>query len=363
MKKFEPGRLPFGPPLEPMLAKTAAKVPRTGGFLFEPKWDGFRTLVFRDGPRLYLQSRGKKPMLRYFPELAAPLLAQLPDRCVLDGELVVAIDGSLEFETLQQRIHPAKSRIDELSAATPAAFVAFDLLALGDEDLRGERQDARRARLEEALADVGPPLYLTPMTREPDVAVDWFERFEGAGLDGVIAKADFLTYQPKKRQMLKIKHVRTADCVVAGFRWHKKGPGTLLGSLLLGLYDDDGDLSHVGVTSSFKMEERERLVAELAPLREGALEGHPWASWARASEEVRQPGMQSRWSAGKDLTWEPLRIERVCEVRFGHMEGGRFRHTASFARWRHDKAPAECTFEQIEVTPPYELRKIFGAPS
>ena len=357
---FDAGGLPFGAPLEPMLAKRA-ELPSGEGWLYEPKWDGFRTLIFRDGARLYLQSRDKRPMLRYFPELEAPLAAQLPVRCVLDGELVIARDGELDFGALQQRIHPAKSRIDRLAGETPSSFVAFDLLALGDQDLRESPQIERRRMLETVLEGASPPLFVTPMTRDRDVAEEWFERFEGAGLDGVIAKPETLVYQPKKRAMLKIKHVRTADVVVGGFRWHKKGPGTLLGSLLLGLYDDEGSLHHVGVTSSFKMEARARLVEELAPLREDALEGHPWAGWARAEQEQRKPGAKSRWSAKKDLSWEPLRATRVCEVKFDHLEGGRFRHTATFVRWRDDKAPEACTFDQIDVTPPYDLQRIFGA--
>ncbi|MCA9608503.1 MAG: ATP-dependent DNA ligase [Myxococcales bacterium] len=360
---FVPEVLPFGPPVEPMLAK-AAGFPTGGPWLFEPKWDGFRTLIWREDDRVYLQSRDKKPMLRYFPELVAPLRASLPPRCVLDGELVVAVGDSLDFGALQQRIHPAKSRIDRLAAETPAAFVAFDLLALGHQDLREAPMIERRRMLEDVLADAAPPIHVTPMTRDVAVAREWFERFEGAGLDGVIAKPEALTYQPKKRAMVKIKHVRTCDVVVGGFRWHKKGPGELLGSLLLGLYADDGSLHHVGVTSSFKMDERRRLVDELAPLREGALDGHPWGSWAEAmqehaEEDARKPGMKSRWSADKDLSWVPLRATRVCEVKFDHLEGGRFRHTATFLRWRADKPPAECTFDQIDVTPPYEVREIF----
>lgn len=361
---FRATGLPFGPPQEVMLARPVDRIPDRGGWLFEPKWDGFRTLCFRDGPELYLQSRDRRPMLRYFPELRQPLLAQLPERCVLDGELVVARDGILDFEALQLRIHPAKSRIEKLAEETPASFVAFDLLAWGERDLRGRPQQERRSLLEEALAGVRPPLHFTPMTRDPALARDWFERFEGAGLDGVIAKHEDLTYQPKKRAMQKIKHVRTCDCVVGGFRWHKNGPGELVGSLLLGLYDDAGALHHVGVTSSFTMDKRRALARELEPLRAGALVGHPWAGWAEANREGRrQPGMQSRWSAGKDLSWVPLRPERVCEVKFDHMEGGRFRHTATFLRWRTDKPPRECDFDQIQVTPPYELARIFAAQS
>ena len=355
--------LPFGPPIAPMLAKPLAHIPEGDGWLYEPKWDGFRTLVFRDGDALWLQSRDEKPMLRYFPELDAPLRALLPTRCVLDGELVVARADRLDFEALQLRIHPAKSRIDRLAAETPASFVAFDLLALGADDLRERPQVERRARLEEALASVAAPIFLTPLTRERDEAAQWFERFEGAGLDGLIAKPVDLRYQPGKRVMFKIKHARTCDCVVAGFRWHKKGPGELVGSLLLGLFDDEGGLHHVGVTSSFTMAKRKALAEELAPLREGALEGHPWAGWARATdaEGRRKPGMQSRWSAGKDLSWEPLRIERVCEVKIDHLQGARFRHAATFVRWREDKPPAECRYDQIDETPPFDVARIFGA--
>lgn len=362
-RTFTPQTLPFGPPVAPMLAKIAASIPRAGAHLFEPKWDGFRTLVFRDRDQLHLQSRDQKPMLRYFPELSAPMLAQLPDACVLDGELILALDDRLDFEALQMRIHPAKSRVTELAERTPASFVAFDLLALGGEDLRERPMSERRERLESALASVRDPLFVTPVTRDPDEAERWFRRFEGAGLDGVIAKPESLTYQPKKRAMLKIKHVRTCDVVVAGFRWHKKGPGELIGSLLLGLYDLEGGLHHVGVTSSFKMDQRRALAEELEPLREGALDGHPWADWARAQGETRQPGMQSRWSAGKDLSWKPLRIERVCEVKFDHLQGERFRHAATFLHWRHDKAPEECRYDQIADVPPYDLERIFaGAP-
>jgi ATP-dependent DNA ligase len=347
-----------------MLAKATSEVPETGGLLFEPKWDGFRALIFRDGDALYLQSREKKPLLRYFPELDAPLKASLPDRCVVDGEIVIATGHGLDFEALQMRLHPAASRIAMLAKKTPASFVAFDLLACGDDDLCPLGFGERRARLEQHLSGCAPPVYLTPMTRDRAVAQDWFVRFEGAGLDGVMAKAEDAAYQPKKRAMLKIKHRRTTDVVVAGFRWHKKGPGTLLGSLLLGLYDDDGKLHHVGVTSSFTMQKREALVTELAPWRENALDGHPWGEWVRAMQDAehdgrRQPGMQSRWSVGKDLSWEPLRPERVAEVAYDHVQSGRFRHAATFKRWRDDREPHSCTYEQLEVTPPYELGRIF----
>ena len=357
---FVSARLPFGPPLDVMLAKAAKGLPPSEGWLFEPKWDGFRTLVFRDGPQLFLQSRDRKPMRRYFPELDGPLLAQLPEACVLDGELVVARDGALHFDALQQRIHPARSRVEKLAAQTPARFIAFDLLALGAEDLRQAPQAERRERLERVLATAEPPLHVTPMTRDRSLAQEWFERFEGAGLDGVIAKHESTVYQPKKRALLKIKHVRTCDCVVAGFRWHKNGPGTLVGSLLLGLYDGGGELRHVGVSASFKMAAREELARLLEPLREGALEDHPWTHQAEAGDGA-QPGMPSRWSAGKDLSWVPLRPERVCEVKFGHMEGSRFRHIPTFLRWRTDKAPEACTFDQVEVISPYDLGAIFAA--
>lgn len=355
--------LPLSPPLEPMLAKATADLPDGEGWIYEPKWDGFRALVFRDGDELYLQSREKKPLARYFPELVAVLLAQLPPRCVLDGEIVIATPRGLDFDALQMRLHPAASRIKKLSEECPSAFVAFDLLALGDEDLTALPMAERRRRLEEVLAEARPPLHLTPATRDREVAADWFRRFEGAGLDGVIAKPDDLVYQPKKRAMLKIKHRRTADCVVCGFRWHKNGPGTLVGSLLLGLYNDAGDLHHVGVTSSFTMERRKELVAELAPLREGAAEAHPWAKWAEAQEDVSAAaarGMQSRWSQGKDLSFELLRLERVAEVAYDHLQGHRFRHAATFVRWRPDREPKSCTYEQCGVTPPYELQRIFG---
>ena len=360
-------RLPFGPPIEPMLAKAADALPEGEGWLFEPKWDGFRALVFRDGDEVYTQSRDLKPLDRYFPELAAPFRAQLPERCVLDGEVVIARDGGLAFESLLLRIHPAESRVRMLAAETPASFVAWDLLALGDEDLRGVPQGERRARLEAVLGGVVPPVHLTPATRDRALAADWFDRFEGAGLDGVVAKRLDGTYQPGKRAMLKIKHERTADCVVAGFRWHKNGPGTHVGSLLLGLFDDAGTLHHVGITSSFTWERRAALVEELAPLRDGALDGHPWAEWAEWSAAgtadasgQRLPGATSRWNRGKDLSWEPLRTERVVEVAYDHLQGDRFRHATTFRRWRPDKSPADCRYDQLETTAPFELSRIFG---
>ncbi len=359
--------LPIEPPLEPMLAKPSNGLPEGDGWLFEPKWDGFRAIVFRDGDELLTQSRDLKPLDRYFPELAAPLLASIPDRSVLDGEVViVGPDGALDFDALLLRIHPAASRVKMLAAESPASFVAWDLLALDDEDLRPVGQAERRARLETVLGSAAPPVHLTPATRDRALAADWFDRFEGAGLDGVIAKRLDAPYQPGKRAMLKIKHQRTADCVVAGFRWHKDGPGTLVGSLLLGLYDDAGKLNHVGITASFTMARRAELVAELAPLREHAMDGHPWAEWAEWAEAAaasgqRVPGATSRWNRGRDLSWEALRPERVVEVAFDHLQGDRFRHGTTFVRWRPDKRPEDCRYDQLAETPAYELSAIFGA--
>lgn len=361
------------PPLKPMLAKLSAELPETEGWLFEPKWDGFRALVFRDGDELYIQSRDTKPLDRYFPDLQAPLLASLPARCVLDGEIVIAGAQGLDFDALLLRIHPAASRIQLLAAQTPASFVAFDLLALGDDDLLTAPQEKRRALLEQALARARPPVFLTPATRDRALAADWFSRFEGAGLDGVIAKRLEAPYQPDKRAMLKIKHQRTADCVLSGFRWHKNGPGTLVGSLLLGLYDDQGTLHHVGVTSSFTMARRASLSGELEPLRAGAGDAHPWREWAAfdsgsagpgtqpaGGNAQRMPGAASRWNRGKDLSWEPLRIERVCEVAYDHLQGDRFRHATTFLRFRDDKPPGECRYDQLEETPAFELANIFA---
>ena len=354
--------MPFAiePPIEPMLAKIAGDLP-AGPFLYEPKWDGFRAIVFRRGGDVFIQSRDLRPLDRYFPELHDALLAGLPDDCVLDGEIVIATADGLDFDALQLRLHPAASRVAKLAKETPSSFVAFDALALDGRDLRAVPQHERRALLERALARVAPPIHLTPMTRDPVVAGEWLARFEGAGLDGVIAKPEDGTYEPGRRTMLKVKHARTADCVVAGFRWHKTGKNELIGSLLLGLYDGKGALHHVGVTSSFSMAARRELARELSPLRAGARDGHPWRDWADAGGEgTRMPGGQSRWSAGKDLSWEPLRIERVCEVKYDHMQGDRFRHAAVFQRWRPDKPPSECRYDQLEVTTPYELEKVFG---
>ena len=349
------------PPIEPMLAKLADELPPAGAWLYEPKWDGFRAIVFRGSDDLYIQSRDSRPLDRYFPELHDALLERLPKNCVVDGEIVIATSGGLDFDALQLRLHPAESRVAKLAKETPSSFVAFDLLATDGRSLLSTPQAERRALLEKMLAKARPPLYLTPVTRDRDLAEDWLKRFEGAGLDGVIAKPGAAPYQPGKRTMIKVKHARTADCVVAGFRWHKSGKDAV-GSLLLGLYDDNGVLQHVGVTSAFTMATRKQLAKELAPLRKEAMRDHPWRDWAgAAAESSRMPGGQSRWSAGKDLSWEPLRIERVCEVKYDHMQGDRFRHAAIFLRWRPDKPPRECTYGQLEVTPAYELKKVFGA--
>jgi ATP-dependent DNA ligase len=364
------------PPVEPMLAKLVDAMPDADGLLFEPKWDGFRSIVFRSPDDVYIQSRDLKPLDRYFPELHQALLERLPAGCVVDGEIVIATGHGLDFDALQLRLHPAASRVAKLAAACPSSFVAFDLLAEDGRSIIGLPQHERRARLERMLRAVAPPVYLTPMTRDRATAAEWLKRFEGAGLDGVIAKPDALAYQPGKRAMFKIKHARTADCVVAGFRWHKNGGG-LIGSLLLGLFDDKATLHHVGVTSSFTMARRKELAEELEPLRKNALADHPWKEWAdfaKASSPKadlakseggmpmqRMPGGYSRWSAGKDLSWEPVRAERVCEVKYDHMQGDRFRHAATFLRWRDDKAPKDCTYEQLEVIPAFELSEIFGA--
>ena len=352
----------LAPPIEPMLAKLTDALPEGEGFLYEPKWDGFRAIVFRGDSDVFIQSRDLRPLDRYFPELHDVFLRRLPPGCVLDGEIVIATSQGLDFDALQLRLHPAASRAAKLAKETPASFVAFDLLAAEGRDLCNTRQAERRAHLERFLADAVPPIHLTPMTRDRATAQDWLMRFEGAGLDGVIAKPEDGTYEPGKRAMLKIKHARTADCVVSGFRWHKSGRDRI-GSLLLGLYDDKGRLHHVGVTSSFTMARRKELVEELAPLRENALADHPWREWAEAGahDVTRMPGGQSRWSAGKDLSWEPLRVERVCQVKYDHMQGDRFRHAATFERWRPDKQPKDCRYDQLEVTTAYELAKVFGA--
>jgi ATP-dependent DNA ligase len=352
----------IAPPVEPMLAKLATELPQGGGFLYEPKWDGFRAIVFRGGGEVYIQSRDLRPLDRYFPELSTALVAALPDGCVIDGEIVIATPRGLDFNALQLRLHPAASRVARLAQETPSSFVAFDAIALDGTDLRDTPQHERRGALERLLSGAKPPIHLTPVTRDHAQAVEWLAQFEGAGLDGVMVKPADGTYQPGKRAMIKVKHARTADCVVAGFRWHKAGKNELIGSLLLGLYDDQTHLHHVGVTSSFTMAKRKQLAEELAPLRARALDDHPWKEWAQVDGEVtRMPGGRSRWSAGKDLSWEPLRIERVCEVKYDHMQGPRFRHAAIFQRWRPDKPPRDCGYDQLEVTTPYALAKVFGA--
>jgi ATP-dependent DNA ligase len=365
---------PLPAPIEPMLAKSVEVLPSEGDYLFEPKWDGFRAIVFRPaGGEVAIQSRDLRPLDRYFPELRAALAEQLPEGTIVDGEIVVVGAAGLDFDAVQQRLHPAASRVARLAVATPASFVAFDLLAAGGKSLMLETQAARRAALEKLLAHTRPPLYLTPMTHDRAVAAAWLHEFEGAGLDGVVAKPLDAPYQPGKRAMLKIKHARTADCVVAGFRWHKsteEGGPEAIGSLLLGLYDEAGVLHHVGVTSSFTMAVRRELARELAPLRRNALVRHPWRDWAEQDAAAkaapageiaqRMPGATSRWSAGKDLAWQPLRPERVCEVKYDHLQGDRFRHATTFVRWRPDKPPDACRYDQLEVVAPFALKKIFA---
>jgi ATP-dependent DNA ligase len=356
--------LPVMPPVAPMLAKLVRDLPRSEGMTYEPKWDGFRCIVFRDGDEVELGSRKERPITRYFPELADPLRANLAARCVVDGEIVIAGSAGLDFDALLQRIHPADSRVQLLAEQTPASFVAFDVLAVGDEDLRRRPFTERRALLEEMLGGAAPPVHLTPATTDADVAAEWFARFEGAGLDGVIAKSPDLAYVADKRLMLKVKHERTADCVVAGFRVHKDGDG--VGSLLLGLYDEDKTLHHVGVATSFSAARRRALVDELAPLREAALEGHPWQGWAEAEAQAgakgqRLPGAKSRWNAAKDSSWEPLRIERVAEVSYDNLQGDRFRHATHLVRWRPDRDPSSCTYAQLDRPVPEELAGVFGA--
>jgi ATP-dependent DNA ligase len=342
-----------------MLAKLADELPAEG-YMYEPKWDGFRALVFRSKDEIYVQSRDLRPLDRYFPELHEKLRERLPKHCVVDGEIVIATAHGLDFDALQLRLHPAASRVAKLASETPAAFVAFDLLAIGTHSLMDEPQSARRAALEKLLGKSKPPLYLTPMTLKRSIAIDWLSRFEGAGLDGVVAKLASGAYLPGKRAMIKVKHARTCECVVAGFRWHKSGKDAV-GSLLLGLYDVNGVLQYVGVASSFTMTKRRQLNKELARLRRNAISHHPWREWADAAGEAnRMPGAQSRWSAGKDLSWEPLRIERVCEVKYDHMQGDRFRHGTRFLRWRPDKRPQDCRYDQLDVTKPFELERIFA---
>ena len=353
-------QLPVNPPVLPMLAKRVDEIPAAGAWIFEPKWDGFRALVFRDGDEILIQSRDGKPLNRYFPELVASLLTELPRRCVLDGEIVISGVRGLDFDALQLRIHPAASRIRLLAQETPASVVFFDLLCDGEIDLRHQPFEQRRQRLEMMLSTVRAPIHLTPATPDRAEAQDWFKRFEGAGLDGVMAKATTGSYEADKRVMLKVKHERDCDCVVAGFRWHKDGQATLIGSLLLGLFDVSGTLQHVGVCASFKLEKRRELVEYLAPYRNDAFIDHPWGeSLEEGDGDHRMPGGKSRWNQGKDLSWQPLRPDLVVQVAYEHMQGNRFRHMAQFRRWRLDKKPVDCTYSQLEVVPPQELMAIF----
>jgi ATP-dependent DNA ligase len=349
--------LPVMPPVKPMLAKSVARIPP--GMQYEAKWDGFRAIVHRDGDEVVIGSRNGKPLTRYFPELVEALREHLPERCVIDGEIVVVHQDRLDFDRLSERIHPAKSRVDMLAEQTPASFIAFDLLALGDAALLTAPLSRRREALEAALV-AGPPVYLAPATTDIEQAREWFDQYEGAGLDGVVAKPLDLPYRPEARLMYKIKHERTADVVVAGYRLHKSGP--VVGSLLLGLYDAAGTLQHVGVCAAFPMKRRAELIEELAPLRMESADGHPWAAWAEESahEAARLPGGPSRWTGTKDLSWLPLRPERVCEVAYDHMEGDRFRHTAQFRRWRPDRTPTSCTYDQLEEPVRYDLSEVLS---
>jgi ATP-dependent DNA ligase len=358
-------RLPANPPILPMLAKRVAELPEGDGWFFEPKWDGFRALIFRDGDEVLIQSRDAKPLGRYYPELVEVLKAQLPERCVLDGEIVIVTPQGLDFEALQLRLHPAESRVKMLAKEMPSSIVFFDLIAEGERDLREAPFAERRAALETLMQRARPPLHLTPSTRDRTTAQDWFTRFEGAGLDGVMAKHESVAYEPNKRVTFKVKHERECDCVVAGFRWHKRGDKDAVGSLLLGLYDEGGELQHVGVCASFTTAKRRELVEFLAPYRMDDLKGHPWKGWASlddgdAEAPKRRPGAQSRWSQGKDLSWVALKPTLVVEVAYDHMQGTRFRHTAQFRRWRDDKKPRDCGFDQLEVVPPQELQAIFA---
>jgi ATP-dependent DNA ligase len=355
-------QLPVNPPILPMLSKRIDALPEGEGWIFEPKWDGFRALIFRDHDEVMIQSRDEKPLNRFFPELIAPLRAQLPERCALDGEIVIARNGALDFDALQLRLHPAASRVKLLSEQTPASVMLFDVLCEGGADLRSEPFRNRRETLTSMLRSAVPPLHVTPATEDRNIAADWFRRFEGAGLDGVMAKPALGFYESDKRVMFKVKHERDCDCVVAGFRWYKKSEKTAVGSLLLGLFDDDGALQHVGVCASFTQEMRRDLVNYLAPYRENALADHPWRAWAGNAEAgQRMPGGMSRWSQGKDLSWEPVRAELVVEVTYEHMQGARFRHMSHFRRWRTDKKPSDCTYAQLEVVPPHELASIFAS--
>lgn len=353
--------LPLRPPVAPMLATLADRIPEGEGWHYEPKWDGFRCIVFRDGDEVELSSRSERPLTRYFPELLEPLRRHLPSRCVIDGEIVIpsTVGNGLDFDALLQRIHPAASRVRRLSAETPASFVAFDLLALDDDVLLDVPLSIRHERLVDALRHAAAPVYLCPSTDDLELATRWFTEFEGAGLDGIVAKRMTDPYLPDQRSLVKVKHRRTADCVVAGYRVHKDGKG--VGSLLLGLHDLDGRLHHVGVASSFTAKFRAALIDELEPLTHDALAAHPWRDWATAAAgDQRLPGGQSRWTAGKDQSWVPLRIERVAEVTFGQLQEGRFRHGSAFVRWRPDREPASCRYAQLEVAAPVSFEALVG---
>ena len=359
-------QLPVMPPIKPMLARATTTVPEADGLLYEPKWDGYRCVVFRDGDEVELSSRGQKSLTRYFPELIDPIRAQLPRRCVVDCEVVVVTPDGLDFDLLGQRIHPAESRIERLSVETPASLVVFDLLALDEVDLRPMAFIERRGALVSLLADVIPPVHLSPVTDDPEVAQDWFRRFEGAGFDGVMAKRSDGVYEEDKRSVTKVKHRHSIDVVVAGYRPHKSGDG--VGSMMLGLYDrPEGDraasLQHVGVASAFKAAQRPELAELLAPYRLGEGEPHPWTGWAdpeqHADGGVRMPGAPNRWSAKRDHSWVPLRPELVAEVVVEQLTKGRFRHPARFQRWRSDRTPRSCTYDQVDIAAPAELFELF----
>ncbi|MFG1925756.1 ATP-dependent DNA ligase [Cryptosporangium sp. NPDC048952] len=373
-EEAQPWGLPLSPPIDPMLASPVKGIPAGEGLHYEPKFDGFRCLIFREGDRIVLGSRGNKELQRYFPEVVEEVRTSLPEKCVVDGELVVIVDDRLDFDALAQRIHPAASRINLLAEQTPAHFIAFDVLALGDESLLEAGYAERRSRLAGIFPEdggpSGPRTHLTPVTTDPETARSWFEQFEGAGLDGLIVKAADGPYEPGKRTMKKVKHARTADCVVAGFRWHKSGP--IVGSLLLGLYDDEGNLHHVGVSASFTAKRRAELVEELEQYRLSDVSEHPWSAWAEQTAEppapgaeagTRMPGAPSRWTGKKDLSWQPLRPELVVEVAYDHMEGDRFRHTARFERWRPDREPRSCTYAQLDRPVRFDLERVLkGSP-
>jgi ATP-dependent DNA ligase len=350
--------LPVHPPVSPMLAKLARELPVDGDLLYEPKWDGFRCIVFRDGDDLELGSRNERPLTRYFPELVEALRAELPERCVLDGEIIIVGANGLDFDALQQRIHPAASRVRSLAELTPASFVAFDLLALGDVDLRETAFSERRTQLESSLAAVGPVVHVTPATRDASVAREWFSHFEGAGLDGVVAKRLELSYREGDRAMIKVKHQRTADCVVGGFRWHKQSG---VGSLLLGLFGGDGQLRRVGICASFSAARRLELATELEAYQMKDPGGHPWHELEGEGMAASPEAAHSRWNSGSDLSWEPLRPELVCEVAYDHLQGARFRHATSFQRWRPDRDPGSCTFDQLDEPVPVDLATIFDS--